>query len=144
MINVFYPAPDMIICSKNVSIRADCIKNSIGHLLPLLKDGFPPLDFPSLDPFYVNTTYIEYDQGFLTSKLNISNIKMSGVSSAEVKVVRTKMNSTNLYVLFTLYFPLINIETDYMGTTRFNDLTVHSEGRAVVDCCMLYMIFNDK
>lgn len=127
----------MIICSRNSSntIRADCIKDSINHVLPLLKNGFPPLDFPALDPFNVNTTYIEYEQNILTSKLNVTNTLVTGLSTAEVKSVRTKMNATHLYVLFDLHIPMVKLESDYSGQTKFNDLLVDSRGHAIVNCC---------
>lgn len=130
----------MIICSHNSSnaVRANCIKNSINQLLPKLKDGFPPLDFPVLDPFYVNRTYIEYEQNILKAQLNITNTLVSGMSTAEVKTVRTKMNSTHFYVLFDLHIPVAQLEADFEGKTTFNDLVVPSQGHAIVDCCKCF------
>lgn len=127
----------MIICSRNTSnsIREDCIKNSINYLLPRLKNGFLPLDFPVLDPFFVNRTYIEYEQNFLKAKLNVTDTLVSGLSTGEVKTVRTKMNSTHLYVLFNVFISLIQLESDFQGQVLFNDFIVHSKGHAFIDCC---------
>ncbi|XP_063706478.1 uncharacterized protein LOC134835528 [Culicoides brevitarsis] len=135
--------PGMILCSRNSSnsVRSDCIKDSINHLIPQLKNGFPPLDFPILDPFLVNRTYIEYEQNFLKAKLNVTEALVRGVSTGEVKMVKSKLNSTHFYVLFDLHVPVIQIEADFEGRTLFNDLVVQSEGHAVIDCFKVIATF---
>lgn len=98
------------------------------------------MNFPALDPFYVNRTYIEYNQDILSAKLNITDIHLSGVSTGEVKTVRNKMNDTHLYVLFDLHIPVVKLETDFSGQTMFNDLVVPSSGHSFVDCCKYWSV----
>uniref|UniRef100_A0A336KV43 CSON011980 protein n=1 Tax=Culicoides sonorensis TaxID=179676 RepID=A0A336KV43_CULSO len=135
--------PDMIICTRNSSnsIRSNCIKDSLNQIIPLLKEGFVPLDFPALDPFYVNATYIEFNQNFLKSKINVTNTFVSGSSTGKVNLVRSKMNATNLLILFDLHIPLATIDTDYEGETQFNDLIVNSNGHAIVECYDVVVTF---
>lgn len=99
------------------------------YIYIILKNGFPPLNIPSIDPFYHGRSHFEYKQGILTITQNLKNVIVYGISQADIKEVRSKANDKNIYLEFDVIFPRLEMLADYKGNAILSELNVKSGGK---------------
>uniref|UniRef100_A0A336MV85 CSON007791 protein n=1 Tax=Culicoides sonorensis TaxID=179676 RepID=A0A336MV85_CULSO len=123
--------PGIQICYRNSPVpeRNECIKQSMSKIIPLIKDGYKPLNITKFEPFSVEKSKIELKQGALTVKLNLKNILVKGISGVRLIEVRSKANDKNFYLEFDVVFPQLDLKADYKGSAHLNELNVKSGGK---------------
>ncbi|XP_063706475.1 uncharacterized protein LOC134835527 [Culicoides brevitarsis] len=123
--------PELKICYRNspTQERNECLRESISKIIPVLKNGYPEFNIPSIDPFYHDKTHFEYKQGILTVNLNTKDMIVNGVRFIKIKEVRSKANDKNIYVEIDADFDRLEMLADYKGNAVLSELNVKSGGK---------------
>uniref|UniRef100_A0A182RCP4 Circadian clock-controlled protein n=1 Tax=Anopheles funestus TaxID=62324 RepID=A0A182RCP4_ANOFN len=118
----------MEICYRDSPDLSNCIKNSIQRMLPEMHAGIEALDFPSLDPYKTQSTYIDYKRNQMSASLHVKNAKTFGMSKARILGVRASATDKSANIEVDVHFPEIVMEGYFKGEGRFNSIKLASKG----------------
>lgn len=86
------------------------------------------LNIPPIDPYTVNGTTFEYKRGEIAATLTVKTCTFYGMSKAEIKDVRTKIDETGMYTEIDVFTPRIYAEGLYKAVGRFNSFKINAKG----------------
>lgn len=86
------------------------------------------LNIPPLDPYTVNGTSFEYKRGEIYAMLTVKTATFHGMSKAQIKDVRTKIDDNGMYTEIDVFIPRIYAEGLYKATGKFNSFKINAKG----------------
>ncbi|KAJ6649233.1 hypothetical protein Bhyg_04467 [Pseudolycoriella hygida] len=117
-----------ISCQIDSPTRDVCIKEALQDMLPKLKNGMAYLNIPPLDPYTINDTTIEYKRGDIYAVLTLKTATFHGMSEAEIREVRTKIDDYGMSTEVDVFMPHLSAEGMYKANGRFNSLKINAKG----------------
>ncbi|CRK99076.1 CLUMA_CG011971, isoform A [Clunio marinus] len=127
LINLCTPAlpPQIKVCEEKSPRLAECLKNSIESLRPLLKTGkiAPGFVIDGLDPFLLGD--ISFSQGF---EVSLFNVKVFGASNLKIEKIR--INTESFKIELVAFMPKITTESFYAMRWKISLLDIKGQGNA--------------
>jgi len=117
-----------ISCQIDSPSRDECIKEAIQDMLPKLQKGMDYLNIPPIDPYTVNGTTFEYKRGELYAMLHLKTTTFHGLSKAEIKDVRTKIDDNGMTTEIDVFNKRIFTEGLYKSNGKFNNFKINAKG----------------
>lgn len=97
-------------------------------MLFVFQNGYEKLGIDSLDPFTVPSFTFRYKQGTLMLGVMMRNATTRGLTSGQIKSVRSRVSDSRMSMEIEVYFPQIVTEAHYKGQGKINELRVTSKG----------------
>ncbi|KAK2576588.1 hypothetical protein KPH14_005258 [Odynerus spinipes] len=120
--------PFLQICHRSDPNLNECVKNSVEHLRPYLKDGIPALHIPACEPLYVPQVEISQAAGPVSVKSSYSDIKLYGGTDFVLKSVRIDTEKDR--VRLKLYIPRLEMISKYVMQGKILMLPITGNGLA--------------
>lgn len=117
----------MRLCGLSDPKRDVCIKESIQNLLPEIKNNADLL-IP-IDPYFQDNIKINLQNAFVDGGFSIRNIKMTGMSNALVKNVKSQINDYGMKLELDLFFPKLVSTGFYKTNMLLTAVKVLSKGQ---------------
>ncbi|XP_037033894.1 uncharacterized protein LOC119072724 [Bradysia coprophila] len=117
-----------ISCQIDSPTRDECIKEAIQDMIPNLQKGMDYLNIPPIDPYTVNGTTFEYKRGDIAATLNVKTVTFHGMSKAQIKDVRTKIDELGMSTEIDVFMPRIYAEGLYKATGKVNSFKINAKG----------------
>ncbi|XP_077295862.1 uncharacterized protein LOC143918065 [Arctopsyche grandis] len=105
------------ICGRNELNK--CLRSSISLSLKNMADGIPELNIPSLDPYELSDTVLDYKQDKFVAKFATKNIKAHGLSSSKIHSARINFVDDQMLLEIDVTNPRIFVEGSYRGDVGF-------------------------
>lgn len=86
------------------------------------------LNIPPIDPYTKNGTTFEYKRGDIYAMLTLKTVTFYGMSKAEIKDVRTKIDDNGMYTEIDVFIPHLFSEGLYKASGKFNSFKINSKG----------------
>lgn len=86
------------------------------------------LNIPPLDPFTINGTTFDYKRGEISATMTLKTVTFYGMSKAEIKDVRTKIDENGMSTEIDVFIPRIYAEGLYKASGRFNSFKINAKG----------------
>lgn len=93
-----------------------------------LQKGMDYLNIPPIDPYTVNGTTFEYKRGEISARMTIKTATFYGMSKAEIKDVRTKVDEKGMASEIDVFTPRIYVEGLYKASGKFNSFKINAKG----------------
>jgi len=116
----------LISCQIDSASRDECIKSSIQQMLPKLQNGQDHI--PPIDPYTINERTYEFKRGDIYTKLNLKSGTLRGLSTVEIKNVRTNVDDKGVDAEIDVFVPHIFAEGLYKANGKFNNYKVNAKG----------------
>ncbi|KAF5281779.1 hypothetical protein FQR65_LT14526 [Abscondita terminalis] len=119
------------ICKLSDPDLAQCLKTAIQDALPLVKDGLPEFNFPSIEPIEIEALTIEQGANAVHMVQNYKNVKLHGISKAKLNTVDLQHNENEVVLTLHAHFDELRLESDYDLNGRFMVMPVSGKGKSV-------------
>ncbi len=86
------------------------------------------LNIPPIDPYTVNGSTFEYKRGDIFATLTLKTVTFYGMSKAEIKDVRTKIDENGMSTEIDVFTPRIYAEGLYKASGKFNSFKINAKG----------------
>lgn len=120
-------ASTLKICRLRDPHRDICIKSSIQNLLPELKNN--PKYFTPLEPLNYESINIQLKNSLMTGAFGIKDIKAIGMSTAQIKNVKSQFNDFGMKLRLDLFFPKLSVTSAYNSNMFLAGIKILSEGK---------------
>jgi hypothetical protein len=117
-----------ISCQIDSPTRDECIKEAIQYMIPKLQNGLGYLNIPPIDPYTVNGTTFDYKRGDISATLNVRTATFRGMSKAQIKDVRTKIDDYGMSTEIDVFIPRIYAEGLYKASGKVNSFKINAKG----------------
>ncbi|XP_055384413.1 circadian clock-controlled protein daywake [Condylostylus longicornis] len=114
------------ICKRSEPNIDDCVWKSIDKLRPYLISGIPTLNIPPMEPLLVPLVKVDQSVGPIYVKSQYNDVKIMGTSKFVVEDL--KMNFDDNSFSLQIYFPTLNITSDYSITGKILIMPIIGKG----------------
>ncbi|KAB0798684.1 hypothetical protein PPYR_09677 [Photinus pyralis] len=130
IVDVNSKIPDYIkVCPNNHPNLAECIKNSILELLPVLKIGIPELNIPPLEPLELDRMSFKSGSDAANLATNLTDLQVWGASSFHILHLSVGNTKTGRSFRFKVEVPHLYGIGNYQINTKLLFLDLQGEGK---------------
>jgi Haemolymph juvenile hormone binding protein (JHBP) len=115
------------LCQIDDVERDICIKNSIQNLLPEIKNH--PDFFVPIDPYFWDSFTGNLRNNFVQGGFKIKNLKMYGMSQAEVRNVESQISDFGMNLELDLFFTKLETSAFYKSNVILSAIKILSKGQ---------------
>ncbi|KAB0797581.1 hypothetical protein PPYR_08574 [Photinus pyralis] len=116
------------VCHQSDPKLNECIKEAVQKIKPLLADGLPEFDIPSLEPLHISEILIDHGAGALALKSTYTDIKVYGPSQFVLKSVKIDLKKDR--VRLKLWLPHLRVVSQYSMNGRMLMMPISGKGES--------------
>ncbi|XP_071439963.1 protein takeout-like [Hetaerina americana] len=134
--------PFMMICRKTDQHINDCVRNSLQHILPSLRNGVADLDVPPIDPLSLAELTLSLGEGEVNLKMTLTEVIVRGLSQAEVMSVKTNVEDGKFEI--STRTPELEFTGQYFAEGGVHSLPLSGQGSFNVtldDVTSVWMVY---
>uniref|UniRef100_W8BS25 Circadian clock-controlled protein n=1 Tax=Ceratitis capitata TaxID=7213 RepID=W8BS25_CERCA len=124
----YFSAADLPICKLSSSQFNDCIKNLLQKSLERVKDGDKQLNIPTIDPFKLNRTTFQYQNGNIRGRIFMREAQIYGFSKTHIKTLDLKINDGKIKMKALSLVPEMRIVGNYKAEFVLNNVQLRPKG----------------
>nr|XP_014086834.1 uncharacterized protein LOC106615223 [Bactrocera oleae] len=121
--------PGISTCVNTDLDISTCVKNKLKEMKPRLKNGFPELSIPPLDPLVIGSHKVEISDDFASGYLNVHNLIIRGISESTVENVKVEMYGDHVKLQLSTKLPSIEKQGAFQGELTTEGMALRPEGQ---------------
>ncbi|XP_031840628.2 protein takeout [Nomia melanderi] len=120
--------PTVKTCKRDLDDFSSCLRLAIQEGWPTFVAGLPEFDMPPLDPFYVETHSMNYENGQMRGALSATDVRTYGLAKARFLSVKPEISDDFLRLEIDAELPKILIDGDYKAEGSLGSFQIGGKG----------------
>ncbi|KAK0182281.1 hypothetical protein PV327_000434 [Microctonus hyperodae] len=116
-------------CKKDSSDYSSCLRLALQESWPIIVQGIPELNLPSLDPQFTESMTNDFEFGAVTGRIIVRNANTYGASKVRFLSVRVLHNNDQHRLEVDVDIPKIFIEGDFKADAAFGTFKIGGKGQ---------------
>ncbi|KZC13432.1 Circadian clock-controlled protein, partial [Dufourea novaeangliae] len=115
-------------CKKDADDFSSCLRLAIQESWPTFMEGLPDFEIPPLDPYYIETHSMNYNNGQMRGAMSASDAHIYGLSNARFLSVKPELSDDFFRLEVDVEFPKLLLDGYYKADGNLGSFKIGGKG----------------